>query len=399
MTTERVHDVVVIGGGNAGVSLAARLRRDGCRDVAVVEPARVHVYRPLLSYVGGGQAPMAETERPQQWVMDRAGATWYPDRAVAVDPVARSVTLSDGTHLRGTDLVLCPGVEPDWESIPGSRAAVGAPTGATNYVDDRASHTWELVRSTRRGRAVFVVGDGPVPCAGAALKPLFLAADHWRREGVLEDIEVTLLVPWPTIFGPARVDHELEHATRRLGITVRTGARVRSVDAEASTISWTDADGEHETGYDALHLVPGHRAPAWIAWDGLADDDSAGMIAVSPTTLAHRHHARIWGLGDAADVRASRSGGALRQQVPVLAENLQRARTGRPLVAYDGYSTHPITTSQRTLVLAEIDRDGELVATLPGIDLVRERRSTWLYDRYLQPQLYWRGILRGRVSR
>jgi len=41
MSGPRRHDVLVIGGGNAGLSLAGRLRRDGCRDVAVVEPRSV----------------------------------------------------------------------------------------------------------------------------------------------------------------------------------------------------------------------------------------------------------------------------------------------------------------------------------------------------------------------
>ena len=61
--------------------------------------------------------------------------------------------------------------------------------------------------------SVIVVGAGPVPCAGAALKPLFLAADHWRRTGVLSKLTVTLIVPWPTIFGIPAVDDELVEVT------------------------------------------------------------------------------------------------------------------------------------------------------------------------------------------
>lgn len=48
------HQVVIVGGGNAGISLAARLIRGGAPDVAVVESESVHRYRPLLSYVGAG---------------------------------------------------------------------------------------------------------------------------------------------------------------------------------------------------------------------------------------------------------------------------------------------------------------------------------------------------------
>ena len=56
-------DVVVVGGGNGGISAAARLLEMGIADVAVLEPQAVHTYRPLLSYVGAGQADMRSAER------------------------------------------------------------------------------------------------------------------------------------------------------------------------------------------------------------------------------------------------------------------------------------------------------------------------------------------------
>ena len=75
------HDVLIIGGGNAGISLAAKLRRDGCRDVAVVEPKAVHEYRPLLSYVAGGMATLDDLRRPQADVIP-PGVRWYHDAVV-----------------------------------------------------------------------------------------------------------------------------------------------------------------------------------------------------------------------------------------------------------------------------------------------------------------------------
>ena len=81
------HDVLIVGGGNAGVSLAARLRRDGAKDVAIVDPVSVHRYRPLISYVGGGQARMADLEKPQASVIPK-GVRWYQQRVTSVDPVS-----------------------------------------------------------------------------------------------------------------------------------------------------------------------------------------------------------------------------------------------------------------------------------------------------------------------
>lgn len=391
------HDVLIVGGGNAGISLAARLRRDGMPDVALVDPVHVHRYRPLLSYVGGGQARMSDLERPQESVIPK-GVRWYQDRVTAVEPAERCVQTASGLRLTAEDLVICPGVEQDWDAIPGSQAAVYSAHGASNYVDERAEHTWELVRDLSSGHAVFVVADGPVPCAGAGLKPLFLAADHWRRSGVLDAVEITAVLGWDTIFGIDRVDAELRRAADAFGIRVLTGARVRAVDTIARSIVVATARDETTLTYDMLHLVPRHRAPSWVAESDLAGPGTGGMVEISSTTLAHTRHRGVWGLGDAADVQASRSGGALRKQAGVVADNIARRRAGTDFVTYDGYSTAPITVARNRLVLAEFDRAGDLTPSVPLIDLVKARRTTWFYDRYLQPSVYWHSILKGRVS-
>lgn len=392
------HDVLILGGGNAGVSLAARLRRDGAKDVAIVDPVSVHRYRPLISYVGGGQARMTDLEKPQASVIPK-GVRWYQERVTSVDPVARSVETTGDVRLTAGDLVICPGVTQDWAAIPGSREAVFSEHGASNYVDERAEHTWKLIRGLSTGRAVFVVDDGPVPCAGAGLKPLFMAADHWRRTGVLGAVEVTAVLGWDTIFGIDRVDVELNRAAEALGIRVIAGAEISRIDPEARTLALTADGGDEVLDYDLLHLVPRHRAPSWVAASDLSGPDSGGMIEISPTTLAHRRHPGVWGLGDAADVRASRSGGALRKQAGVVADNIARSRAGKELVTYNGYSTAPITVARDRLVLAEFDREGTITPGIPLIDLVKPRRFTWFYDRYLQPLLYWHSILKGRVKR
>jgi NADH dehydrogenase FAD-containing subunit len=55
---------VIIGGGNAGISLAARLQRYGVKDVAVIEPRDHHLYQPLFSHIAGGRARPAGTAWP-----------------------------------------------------------------------------------------------------------------------------------------------------------------------------------------------------------------------------------------------------------------------------------------------------------------------------------------------
>jgi sulfide:quinone oxidoreductase len=62
-------EVLIVGAGNAGISLGARLLRDGVRGVTIVAAQPVHRYKSLLNYVGGGQATMADLERPMRDVV------------------------------------------------------------------------------------------------------------------------------------------------------------------------------------------------------------------------------------------------------------------------------------------------------------------------------------------
>jgi NADPH-dependent 2,4-dienoyl-CoA reductase/sulfur reductase-like enzyme len=48
------HRVAIIGGGTAGITVAAQLARQGIHDVALIEPSPKHYYQPLWTLVGAG---------------------------------------------------------------------------------------------------------------------------------------------------------------------------------------------------------------------------------------------------------------------------------------------------------------------------------------------------------
>lgn len=396
MSTQH-HDVVVVGGGNAGISLAAKLRRDGLRDVAVVEPKQVHHYRPLLSYVAAGMATLEDLRRPQSSVIP-AGCRWYADEVVAVEPVARRVHLAGGDTLTYEDLAVCPGSSVDWDAVPGAEEAMRTPAAATSYLPELAPKTWTLLSSLRAGTAVFALSGQHVPCAPVALKPLFMAADAWRRSGVLRDVHIELLVEGDRLVHHRHADEELRATARAYGVRLRTGTAVESVDPATRTLRLTTPDGPDTLPYDALYLAPPHRAPEWVSAGDLGTGGTGGFMAVDPHTLQHPSHPTVWGLGDVAAVDALPSGGALRKQVPVVAHNIAARRGGRPMRRYDGYSVAPVTTSRRRLLLAEFDREGRPQPTVRFPDLVQPRLSTLLFDRYLEPRVYWHRLLKGHVS-
>ncbi len=303
------HEVLIVGGGNAGISLGARLLRQGASDVAIVESQDVHRYRPLLSYVGAGEARMSSLERPMADIVPD-GCTWVRDRVVSVDGAASTVTTRDGRTLHGSTLVLCPGMQEDWDATPGLREAYDDGWAGSTFVPDSAPHVWEALRSLRSGSVVFTVPPEPAPCGATALKPLFMACDHWRREGVLGDLEVRLVVPGPGIVGLPSADETLASVSASYGIEVLEEARVTRLDSSSRSLAVDTREGTRTLRDVAYgHVVPQYRAPRWISESGLATDAPAGLVAVDPETLRHSRHASVWALGDAADVATRPSAG------------------------------------------------------------------------------------------
>jgi sulfide:quinone oxidoreductase len=400
MTNTISHQVAVIGGGNAGISLAARLRRAGLTDVGIIEPAETHYYQPLWTLVGGGCAPATESKRSEASVMPQ-GVGWIKDRAEQIDPDAQTVMTESGTHVHYDHLVVCPGIQLDWSAIPGMAESLDTPAVSSNYRYDLAPKTWELIKKMRSGTAIFTMPAGPIKCAGAPQKIAYLAANYWRQQGVLDAIRVILVLPTPEIFAVKVFADELERVVAHYGIEVRKNSEVTTVnpDTRTVTISGNSPDPTQEVGYDLLHVVPRQSAPDWIKASPIADPDNpGGYVQIDKNTMRHTRFDNIFALGDAGSSPNSKTGAAIRKQAPVVAANLQASLAGKPLPAsYGGYASCPLTTARNKMLLAEFDYTMKPTPSIPFIDTTHERRDMWYLKRRGLPAMYWKLILTGRA--
>ena len=398
MSTTAKHQVLIVGGGTAGITVAARMLRKGYTDVAVIEPSDKHYYQPLWTLVGGGQAKAASTERAESSVMPR-GATWIRKAVSAFDPDNNTVTCTDGATYGYDVLVVAPGIQLDWDDYEGLESALGHGGVSSNYRFDLAPKTWDFIRNTRSGTAVFTMPTGGVKCAGAGQKIAYLAADHWRKTGVLKDIDVHLVVPGPRIFGIPGIADNLDKVIAGYGITLHTESELKAVDADArkASISAVGPSGSDlMLPYDVLHVVPRQSAPEWIKSSPLSTGDAGGYVAVDKHTMQHVRYSNVFALGDVASSPNAKTGAAVRKQAPVVVENLIAHLQRRPLTAsYDGYSSCPIVTSSHDMLLAEFDYDLNLKPSFPGLDPTKPHRAYWYLKKYGLPFLYWNLMLKG----
>lgn len=402
--TER-HRVIIIGGGTAGITVAARLANEGQKDVAIIEPSQHHYYHPLWTLVGAGEARVEDTIRDEARYIPR-GVKWIQDWAEEIDPVARAVSTRGGKRIEYDYLVVAPGIQLDWDKVRGLREALEQrPNVSSNYDVRYAPKTWEMIRAFKGGTALFTHPATPVKCAGAPQKIMYLAADHFRKQGLTEQSHVIFASAGKAIFGVKEYAAVLEQVVKRYGIDTRFQHNLVEVRGEKNEAVFTRAlaDGGSEQvvlPYGILHVCPPQSAPDFIKRSPLAwqDGGTKGWVKADKYTLQHPDYPEVFALGDASDLPTSRTGAAIRKQAPVLVENLLAIMAGRaPTAKYDGYASCPLTTGYGKLLLAEFDYEGKPTPSLPLIDTLKERRDMWLLKKYGLPQLYWKLMLRGRA--
>lgn len=398
MSTTAKHQVLIVGGGTAGITVAARLLRKGYTDVAVMEPSDKHYYQALWTLVGGGQAKASSTERAEAAVMPKA-ATWIRKAASEVDPEANTVTSADGSTYGYDVLVVCPGIQLDWNKTDGLEDALGRNGVSSNYRFDLAPRTWDFIRGTRSGSAVFMMPSAPMKCAGAPQKIAYLAADYWRKQGVLNKIDVHLVVPTPRIFGIPAIADNLDRVIADYGIHLHTASEITAVDADSRKVTVTAvAEGGTDTTlpFDMLHAVPRQSAPDWIKASRLSTGDALGYVEVDKHTMQHVRYPNVFALGDAGSTPNSKTGAAIRKQAPVVVENIDAHLAGRTLSgSYDGYASCPIVTSTHDMLLAEFDYDFNLKPSFPVLDPTKPHRAYWYLKKYGLPFMYWNLMLKG----
>ncbi len=387
--------IVIVGGGAAGLSVAARLCKNHS-DVTVIEPSEKHHYQPLWTLVGGGVVPKETTERAEKDYMP-AGANWIKEKVAEFLPDENAVVTEGGNRIDYDFLVVAPGIQLDWAKVKGLPDAIGKDGVCSNYSYETVDSTWKFIEGFKGGNAIFTQPNTPIKCGGAPQKIAYLAEDYFRQHGLREQANIKFITGTPTIFVSPHYAPTLTKHCEEKGIETEFKLNLTEIRAASKEAVFTHVESGEEVveKYDLIHVTPPMSAPDFIKSSPLANE--LGWVDVDKETLRHNKYENVFSLGDASSLPTSKTGAAVRKQAPVLVENLEHAMKGEPLSAvYDGYTSCPLVTGYDSLIMAEFGYDLKPDETFP-FDQNKERYSMFLVKRYVLPQLYWHGMLRGRA--
>ena len=429
--------IVIIGGGLAGISTAARLANTLSNpDIIIVEPNPKSVsYQPGSTLVAAGIYTKTDIDYDTKDFLP-SGVTLLKDKAIDFNPEANKVALESGETLTYDFLIIAAGLALDYGAIKGLEEIGDAYTvgdaskilkvfgdsGITSvYNVDSAVAMWEqtqkFIQKAKNGqkvKGVFTDPNTAIKCGGAPKKVMYLTNARLNEANARANAELAFYADSGKLFGVKEYADAIEKQFIARDMKWNFNHNLAAVDIAKKVAvfdkHWQekgayDKDLEEyeiinkhenvEVSFDLLHITPPQKAPTEIGKSAVGS--AKGWIPVDKETLQHVKYKNIFSLGDIAAVPMGKTGGSVRKQYKVLVDNLVAVMEGKePTAKYGGYTVCPLITDIGKVMLAEFDWTAKPTPSFP-LDPTQERYIWWLLKVYLLKPMTQYGMLSGKA--
>jgi len=248
--------VVVIGGGFGGAT-AARYTKLWAPDIDVtmIERSDIFVSCPMSNLVLGGNTQIGNVTSGYDALRSR-GVNIVRDDAVAVDAGARQVRLASGKTLSYDRLIVSPGIDFIYDSIPGLKSA---------EAQNRVLHAWkagpqtvalrkQLEAMRDGGVFVFHIPTAPYRCPPGPYQRVCQVADYFRRKKPKS--KTSVLDSNPDIVSKKGLFLQSWDGVYKGMIDYRPNSELQDVDVKGMAVKLTFDSVKG----DVLNVVPPHGA-------------------------------------------------------------------------------------------------------------------------------------------
>jgi sulfide:quinone oxidoreductase len=432
--------IIIVGGGLAGMSTAARLNNTiSNADITVIEPNALSTsYQPGQTLVGGGIWDKSEVMFNRDDYVP-TGVKLIKGSVTAFDPENNKVIVDGKQEVSYDQMIVATGLMLNFAAIKGltgvitscspdnaeAKKTVGSDGVYSIYFQDGSEDTWkgieELIAKAKKWKkgepklqAIFTHPNTPIKCGGAPKKIMYLTNAQLEKAGCREAVELTFYPNGGKMFGVPEYHEAIVNQFKARGFKWNYKHNLIEIDKEAKVATfnhhWTekgewDEDLEEygvvlkseevKVPYDFIHVTPPMKAPDVVAFSKVGS--SKGWVPVTKETLQHVKFPNVWCLGDVAAVPMGKTGGSARKQYKVVVSNMIASMEGKKLEAkYHGYTVCPLITSIGTVMLAEFNWTKKPTPMVP-LDPTQERWIWWLLKVYLLKPMTQYGMLAGRA--
>ncbi|MFS8036602.1 FCSD flavin-binding domain-containing protein [Xanthobacter sp. AM11] len=290
--------LVVVGGGAGGATVARYVAKDsaGAIDVTLVEPARTYVTCFHSNLFLGGFKSFESLVQSYDGLA-RAGVTLNHQAATAIDRDKKEVILADGSRLPYDRLVLSPGIDLKYDSVP----------GWGKEAEEIMPHAWKAGPQTRLLKArLDAVPDGGLVVMIAPPNPFRCPPGPYERASMMAHVlkttgrgkaKIIILDPKEKFSkqGLFQEGWERHYPGMVEWMAPSISEGLKSVDPNTGTVV---------TGFETyrnaalVNVIPAQMAGAIARNAGLAN--ASGYCPVNPDNMASQMDSAIFVVGDAA---------------------------------------------------------------------------------------------------
>ncbi|MEY3611884.1 MAG: Sulfide dehydrogenase [flavocytochrome c] flavoprotein chain precursor [Pseudomonadota bacterium] len=363
--------VVVIGGGYSGATAAKYLRlwSEHKIQVTLVEPNDAFISCPISNLVIGGSKSIADITTPYDNLTKRHGVQVIKDRVNTINADKRIVKLAGGTELTYDRLIVSPGVDFMWETLPGM-AKAGA--------KDKVMHAWKAGAQTLTLRKQLeAMPDGgvyalsiplaPYRCPPGPYERACQVAEYFSKAKPKSKVLILDANDDVTSKGPL---FKKAWAQRYKGIVEYRGKhRVTDVDAATNTLKFEFND---DLKANVLNVIPSMRAGDVAVNAGLATANKR-WCEVDFLTFESKAAKNVHVLGDSIQIAPGmpKSGHMANQHGKTCAAAVVALLMGKqvnPMPIYNN-TCYSFVSSEDVVHVASVhryDAEKKTMLTVPG---------------------------------
>ena len=363
--------VVVIGGGYAGATAAKYIRMwsDYGIQVTLVEPNPTFISCPISNLVIGGSKTMADITTPYDNLVKRHGVRMVQDRVIHIDADKRVVKLAGGADLAYDRLIVTPGVDFMWDSLPGMTQA-----GA----QDKVLHAWKAgAQTVALRKQLEAMPDGgvfamsiplaPYRCPPGPYERACQVAEYFSKAKPKSKVLILDANDDVTSKGPL---FKKAWAERYKGIVeYRSKHNVADVDVATNTLKFEFND---DLKASVLNVIPNMRAGDIAVNAGLATTNKR-WCDVDFLTFESKVAKNVHVLGDAIQIAPAmpKSGHMANQHGKTCAAAVVALLTGQQVNTQPIYNNtcYSFVSSEDVVHVASVhayDADKKTMLAVPG---------------------------------